>query len=642
MNSKDQEYNPDIDLNENDLNDDEELLALGIEFEEEEFSSLVFDSLDGEDDTDNDLPGDLVPLEGDATASCSSGHPEQCSVSQSPAVIKKAKRTQENTNDATTTYPSMPMPQLQLEGIQNETVINNMVSGHIESRERREKAELRVLDAQQQNIFRQQLRERPISPVTTDLDIRAEFPLAALPRNMRRIIQEVAESLQVPIEAVGSALVGASGIAARGNFQIAVKPGHNEALTVYIVVGLDSGGRKSAIVWFFRRIFNTVEQERQIAFDTDATESMLKKDVLKSVKKIVTKEELATLLPEGALSHDDTAAIVAEKLKPIQEAIDRVYWRPRLLVDSPTLKELAVTMGMQGEAIGIMEAEGGIWKNRVLSNVDDILLKGFTMEPFTDETSTAKSVIMNAPSLAICSLVQMEVAETLYSRSKLKDHGVLPRILPTFAKWRGGPKRVDIPPISNDVTALYEGKIRSLLNIARPQGEKGVRTWHTIPLSPEARAALLPFEQEVSWRIHKGHFANFDSFGEKLIGHAARLAGIAHLWEHQQPHTQPIGANAMQAGIELARFYSQHAMAAFDLERLQALKYAHKVLDWIKREPKPVFTKRDAQRSIGRCQATDIQAGIDELERCGILGQYMTPTHSLQCIVNPNFTPHAF
>lgn len=538
--------------------------------------------------------------------------------------------------------PSYAAQSTFFEGFRNDAAINNTVSGYIESIERRNKAELRVLDAQQQNTFRQQLAQRPICSVPTDFDIRAEFPLSVLPPDMARITGEVAESLQVPIEAVGSALIGAIGIAARGNFQIGVKPGYNEALTVYIMVGLASGGRKSAIVGFFRRIFNTVERERQIAFDTDATECMLTKGILKSMKKLVQKEELAILLPEGALSYTETAAIVAEKLKPIQEGIDKVYWRPRFLIDSPTLKELAVAMGTQGEAIGIMEAEGGIWKNRVLSNVDDILLKGFTMEPFSDETSTAKSVILNAPCLAICSLVQMDVAETLYSRSKLKDHGVLPRILVVFSKWRGGPKRVDIPPISTDVTALYEDKIRSLLNITRPEGQKEVRTWHTIELSPEARAVLLPFEQEVSWRIHEGHFANFESFGEKLIGHAIRLAGIVHLCEHQEPHAHSIGAKAMQAGIHLARFYSLHAMAAFDLERLQAIKFAHKILEWLRREPKPFFTRREAQRALGRCQAPEVQAGIDELERCGILGQHMTPTHSLQCILNPNFNPFAF
>jgi hypothetical protein len=544
------------------------------------------------------------------------------------------------------TSTNMPIPEKQasnwLGAMREDTDINNTVSRCIESRERREKAELRVLDAHQQNNFRQQLAQRPIFPVPTDLDIQAEFPLAALPPDMVRIIREVTDSLQVPIEAVGSALIGASAIAARGNFQIGVKPGYNEALTVYIVLGLASGGRKSAIVSFFRQIFNTVEQERQIAFDRDATECKLTKDILKSIKKHVQKEELATFLPEGALSYSETAAIVAEKLKPIQEKIDKVDWRPRFLIDSPTLKELAVAMGTQDEAIGIMEAEGGIWKNRVLSNVDDILLKGFTMEPFSDETSTAKSVILSAPCLAICSLVQMDVAETLYSRSKLKDHGVLPRILVVFAKWRGGPKRVDIPPISTDVTALYEDKIRSLLNITRPEGQKGVRTWHTIELSPEARAVLLPFEQEVNWRIHEGHFANFESFGEKLIGHAIRLAGIVHLWQHRQPHAHSIGAKAMQAGIELARFYSQHAMAVFDLERLQAIKFANRILKWLKREPKPIFSKREAQRALGRCHAPEVQAGINELERCGILGQYMTHNHSLHCILNPNFNPLAF
>ena len=56
-----------------------------------------------------------------------------------------------------------------------------------------------------------------------------------------------------------------------------------------------------------------------------------------------------------------------------------------------------------------MEAEGGIWKDKIQARTDDIFLKGYTMEPFSDETSTTKSVVMNAPCLAVCSLVQMGV-----------------------------------------------------------------------------------------------------------------------------------------------------------------------------------------------------------------------------------------
>ena len=210
-----------------------------------------------------------------------------------------------------------------------------------------------------------------------------------------------------------------------------------------------------------------------------------------------------------------------------------------------------------------------------------------------------------------------------------------------FAKWRGGPKRVGLQPVGSENVARYEGKIRSLLEIARPEAFGDERTWHTLGLSPDAQALLQTFEQEVNWGVHQGKFANFESFGEKLVGHAVRLAGTVHLWEHDAPQEHLLGSTAMNAGIALARFYVQHAMAAFDLERLQGIKFAHKILKWLRKEPRPFFTKRDAQRALGRCKASEVQAGLDELERCGILGQYMTATHSLQCVTNPRFDPFA-
>jgi len=528
-----------------------------------------------------------------------------------------------------------------LHAINHETSINNAVANLASSRKRRVKAELEIRDAYQQNDFREQLKYQAITPLPRGFEVCAEFPINALPDELAQLTEEVARSLQVPLEAVGSTAIGAVTIAARGKYQIHISEEHIEALTNYMLIGMPSGSRKSAIVSFFRRPFEDAEKAKQASYDQDSMTCELQKNVLKTMINDVKRRALKELASQDALKREEIAAIVAEEMRPYQALLNKSHSRPRYLLDSPTPKKLAEVMQQQDEAIGIMEAEGGLWKNRVRPNEDDILLKGYTMEPFSNETSTAKSVRMRAPCLTICSLVQMEVIETLYSKNKLKEHGVLPRILPTFATWRGGPKRADAPEIPEQSVIHYEETVRRLLDTC-PVANTADREVYSLSLSNDARDALKTFEQKVNSLIHEGRFANFESFGEKLTGHAIRLAGTIHLWQHDAPNEHAISEISMKGGIDLACYYTQHAMAAFDLERLQALKFARKILKWHERYPRSDFTIRQAQRGIGRCSAQEIQSGADMLERHGMLGQYLTTTHSHKCIMNPNYPPHQF
>lgn len=523
-----------------------------------------------------------------------------------------------------------------------ETEVNNTFAGTIVSRRRVIKAQQMIVDESQADVCRQQLALKAPRPLPTQLEIDAEFPLSALPASMCEVIRQVADHLQVPVEAVGAALLGALFIVARGNYKLVVDPGYAEALTGYILVGMSSGSRKSAIADCFRQVIEDVEKERQIKFDAEHASARLRNILLTKIRKRTQAQLIKEYTAKDNFSFDEVAKLIAEKLEPIDKGLRVLESRPRLLVDSPTMKELALAMKSQGEAIGLFEAEGGIWKHRLRSSEDNILLKGFTMEPFADETSTGKSAVMRAPCLAILTLVQMDVAEKLFGNDVLKDHGVLPRILPVFASWKGGAKVINPAPLSAEIRGRYEQKIRNLLDITPPEGALHERTWYEIKMHADAREVLRTFQQEVNQRLHDGAFENFEAFGEKLGGHAVRLAGAIHLWQHDAPQEHLISRESMETGIALARFFANHAMAAFDMERLQAIKFAKKILKWHARERKPEFSKRDAQRGAHRALATQIQAGVDLLERHGFLRQYIKASGGVKCVMNPSYQPGQF
>jgi hypothetical protein len=178
--------------------------------------------------------------------------------------------------------------------------------------------------------------------------------------------------------------------------------------------------------------------------------------------------------------------------------------------------------------------------------------------------------------------------------------------------------------------------MRSLLNIQRPEGQDGERTLHVLELTDDARKLWRDYASHVVAGIHAGRFSDFEAFGEKLAGHAVRLAGAAHLLKHEVPHEHMIDAETMDAGIALAEFFAEHAVAAYDKSRLQGLKYAKKILNWVDRHRKPVFTARQVHRGVGHCKSVEITAGLDLLEQHGIIGRYVT-TKQTFCVVSSNY-----
>ncbi len=137
-------------------------------------------------------------------------------------------------------------------------------------------------------------------------------------------------------------------------------------------------------------------------------------------------------------------------------------------------------------------------------------------------------------------------------------------------------------------------------------------------------------------KISAGYFQDFEAFGEKLAGHAVRLAGALHLLKYDVPHDHEIDAATIDGGIALAEFFAKHASVAFDKSHLQGIVYAKKILNWLDHHRKDQFTEREADRGVGHCKIVDIRAGMDVLEKNGFIGRYWT-TKRTYCIVNPKY-----
>ena len=499
-------------------------------------------------------------------------------------------------------------------------------------------ADIQILDA-----VRYQLSQRPVYPLPQSPAVQAPLPIHRLPQSARDLVTSSASTIGVHPEIALACLFAAVFIAARGNFRVRLADNHTEALTEYILVSAPSGQRKSAIVEFFRAVLISVQAEMQAAYIENG--SVNDRNILNAaVKKAEAAfaDQLQKKTAElGAV--DLARAALADDLKAIEslrKSARDCPSLPRLLVDTSTPEALAFEMTVQGEAIGIFEAEGGIWKNRLPSSRDDIVLKAYTGEPFASDTRTQGAVRLQSPIAAICNLVQPNVFNAVYTNTDLVEHGLVPRVLPLIApSWTP----LEIPLVSEVPIHLadwYEKLIRDLLKIQRPAGQDGMRTIHTLDVSTEAKAEFDRFSQYCRGlyvaSAHDGA-GGYQAFLNKLPGHAVRLAGAVHLMKCPSPQNHPIDAESMQCGTAFADYFRLHAHAAFDESTRDGVSHAPLILKWLRRHRHLNFTERLALRGVGsnRHKVFQVRAGLDVLSRHGyVQGAYISK--GLIYVTNPN------
>lgn len=523
------------------------------------------------------------------------------------------------------------------------TQANNKVSGYVESEKRRAKAEEELYDASRAKRLSDELWEREIDPLPDSIKPNTEMPVNSLPADLKELAQLTAMKLGVAIPVVIHTLLGAIFIAARGCFEVQVDKRYKELVTEYMLAVLPSGSRKSALVEMFRHVFEQEQNNRKYTHNHNKPRADIDSMIRKKIDAKIINEKMKLLISEDMTPAEraEAASLIAADLddKTKEECLEPWHVH-RLLVDAPTLKKLALIMAEQNETIGVFEAEPGLLKYRISAGQENILLKAYNAEPFSDEvTMTRTSVVMDSPVLAINIFAQDGVAEDLFKREKLHEDGLLHRFLTISCP------AIRLSHNSFDETRFdelldnYEEIILRLLQTEFQQEVYGYgKVKYCLRLSSDAEVLRWQFVNEINQQLEIGIFRDFEAFGRKLAGHAVRLAGAIHLWEHNDPTEMEISDKTMQAAIELARFYKVHAAHMFCSEISKGHKYAKVALKWIDRLQKYQFTENEIRRGTGE-KIDNIRAGLAFLERHHYLRRH-TRRKTTHCIIHPryNFT----
>jgi hypothetical protein len=156
---------------------------------------------------------------------------------------------------------------------------------------------------------------------------------------------------------------------------------------------------------------------------------------------------------------------------------------------------------------------------------------------------------------------------------------------------------------------------------------------HTIQASPEARARLEAFFNEIVDRRRTGELGDVGRYASRWCEQAARLALVLHAGLHgNQAHAHQLEIETAENAIRLARWFAHQQLGLLAKGRRQAAeKLEDEVLELIEsnrqRKSQDFITARDVQRARIVASADAARALLARMEADGLLiGEDVTPS----------------
>ncbi len=203
----------------------------------------------------------------------------------------------------------------------------------------------------------------------------------------------------------------------------------------------------------------------------------------------------------------------------------------------------------------------------------------------------------------------------------LRGRGLLARVLYALPRDFVGYRRIDVESVPDDVRAAYEGQVKPLALSLAEWTDPAV-----LVLTPEARKLLREYQEEIEpgYAPIPATLADLRDWASKLCGAAVRISGLLHLAANiRTGYANPISGDTMRQAIELGRYFTAHASAAFgEMVTDPLVSDAYAVIEWCKRTETAEFSKRDlfnGVRSTRFQKSADLDAPLALLAEHGYI-----------------------
>lgn len=443
--------------------------------------------------------------------------------------------------------------------------------------------------------------------IPLDVAIRPPFPLEALSPVLRDFTEAVAHTTQTPPDICGTLSLAAVAAAVHGKVILTVKPGWVEWATLYVVCAAPSGSRKSAVFKAVMQPLLQFEKNEQKRMRPIVEKNKLQKKLLEaklknaayksnSAKTEVERGEAETLM---AQLHKENESIKTLEL-------------PKLFVEDVTTERLATLLSRYSERLSLFSPEGdtfklmaGMYNSNGKANLS-LYLKSYDGEFCRiDRQDQDRTISLNNPSLAIGLAVQPSVVRKLAEDPEFLDRGVIQRFLFSFPPDTLGYREVETVDIPEWVKQSYELTMTRLMAQEVPFDGEHQPSPEIIKLSPLAQEAVTEYQSKIERILQDRDVPDgLREWRSKAPGKMARIALLLTLADEamEDSYQSPeVGLDAVARAIQLIEYYAAHTEIAFGvMSANKAFTEARMILDWLKRNPKLEFTKRECYRCLAR------------------------------------------
>lgn len=467
-----------------------------------------------------------------------------------------------------------------------------------------------------------------------------------IPHDICMFAEEIGRATNTDMFTCIMAICGAIAIALRGRYRIRLNAFWTEEMNLFIIIAKKSGQRKSAIVKYLkipitdyleRKLRLLREQNKncynvnhsQIVTIKKAKERLIIKNYIHDIKESgEDTNSMDILLTELSHLNDEMKKYIPEDNNPAE-----------IFCNVTTILGLLQNLKQQGETIALLEAEASFLFSRYFKENSFITLLNNAYDGESYQYNSSKNNInIHHPSLNMLLFLQTKFMVEHFANENLDSLGYLPRMLPIFAS--------DFVDIENDPTlwgmegipypsAQYSERISKILDITYTQDQD--REIYDIVCEPEAYDMIKKFEASNGKDSSNNAYPHMESFISKLHGHAIRIAGAIHGWNHLEPHKQPLTVKEMEAGIYLASIVREHANIAYNTELKNARENALKILRYIVRQDwsrsNPLISSTQLLQNVGLKKSQCIPA-LDFLEKHNFIRQHHEACHAILCILH--------
>ena len=393
----------------------------------------------------------------------------------------------------------------------------------------------------------------PLDQSRTELPV---FPIGAIPEPIRQYVLSVAEAVQAPVDMVAIAVLSMFATATQGKFEIEVKSGWIEPVNLYCLVVADPSERKSPVL----------KEVEAPVFKWQAQENERRRpEIIESAAKVKLLRQQLDSLQKAAASPTRKNEISIEDVVNKAKELDAVreVRELQLVFDDVTPEALARAMQANDERAAIISAEGGLFGTLAGRYSDvpniDLFLKSYSGEFYNTTRITREGESMEHPLLTIGILGQPQIISEIMQNTTLKGRGLFARFLYSLPVSRTGERVFDTVAVDSSARATYEERLFELFKAA------DMGSARTLYLSEAGKIQIRAWFNEVERRL-VSDLAPIKEWAGKLVGNTMRIAALYHImtWG-MDSFNHELSPETIASAIQTARYFIEHARAAFDL-----------------------------------------------------------------------------